>query len=160
VKNNIKPLAAFLVSVAILLVFALPIATTRAQTGTNSISLQVLDSLGGTTDPSPGTYTYDVGTQYTLTATPDQGFVFDHWVITGDIPGGAQALEDFDNPLTGNCGYGYTYQFQAVFTPENALSATPATIAVEYVAIIVVVLAVVCAVAAFAAFKAGKKRAK
>lgn len=39
----------------------------------------------GTTNPSPGTHTYDDGTQVTITASPASGWKFDHW--GGDVSG-------------------------------------------------------------------------
>ena len=39
----------------------------------------------GTTNPGPGTYTYDEGIQVTITATPASGWRFDHW--GGDASG-------------------------------------------------------------------------
>jgi len=39
----------------------------------------------GTTTPDSGTYTYDEGTQVTITATPASGWEFDHW--GGDASG-------------------------------------------------------------------------
>ncbi len=34
---------------------------------------------GGTTDPEPGTYTHEEGTEVTVEAIPDEGYVFDEW---------------------------------------------------------------------------------
>ncbi|HHE72671.1 MAG TPA: hypothetical protein ENL34_10375, partial [Chloroflexi bacterium] len=39
----------------------------------------------GSTDPSVGIHTYDEGTVVPLTATPDAGWMFDHW--NGDVTG-------------------------------------------------------------------------
>lgn len=44
----------------------------------------------GTTNPSPGTHTYDDGTQVTITASPDSGWKFDHW--DGDISGTSSTI--------------------------------------------------------------------
>ncbi len=49
---------------------------------------------GGITDPSPGAYTYDSGTQVSITATPESGYRFSGW--SGDVP---QGQED-NNPIT------------------------------------------------------------
>ncbi|MBA7623253.1 hypothetical protein ES703_30647 [subsurface metagenome] len=43
---------------------------------------------GGTTDPVPGSHTYDVGTEVSLTAIPDSDYRFTGW--TGDVPGGLE----------------------------------------------------------------------
>jgi len=54
-------------------------------------SLTITAGNGGTTDPSPGTYTYDEGTEVTITAIPDSGYEFSNW--SGDASGA-------DNPIT------------------------------------------------------------
>jgi hypothetical protein len=51
-------------------------------------------SVGGTTDPTPGTYSYDTGTDVAITATPDTHYDFSYW--SGDVPQGSEN----DNPLT------------------------------------------------------------
>jgi len=56
--------------------------------------LTILAGTGGTTDPSPGTYTYDAETEVSITAIPDTHYDFSHW--TGDVPQG----HENDNPLT------------------------------------------------------------
>jgi hypothetical protein len=48
---------------------------------------------GGTTDPSPGSYTYTAGTSVTVTATPSSGYTFNHWELDGANVGAA-------NPIT------------------------------------------------------------
>jgi hypothetical protein len=109
----------------------------------------VSDTVGGTTNPSPGIYTYPEGETITLIATPSEGFEFLYWVISGDyltthnqpplnIP--EQAFDDpnwvpdlpqpdrtgidsliaSENRLDILCGYGYTYEYEAVFTPISA----------------------------------------
>jgi hypothetical protein len=45
------------------------------------VSLTIGSSLGGTTDPTPGIYTYDKSSKVTLTATPGEGYSFSHWLI-------------------------------------------------------------------------------
>jgi hypothetical protein len=48
----------------------------------------VVASVGGTTDPQPGTYTYTYGDTITLTATPNTGYKFQYWIISGTyLPG-------------------------------------------------------------------------
>jgi len=49
---------------------------------------------GGTTNPSPATYTYPAGTEVSITATPDTNYRFSGW--TGDVPEG----HENDNPIT------------------------------------------------------------
>jgi len=49
----------------------------------------------GTTDPEPGTYMYDEGTEVTIEATPDEGWEFSHW--SGDE---GMDLLDAGGPVT------------------------------------------------------------
>ena len=106
----------------------------------------VIASTGGTSDPAPGTYTYNYGDTITLTATPDSGFKFLYWIICGtytpghnippinypenaytdpnwtpSFPPESTLTEDnlvtSTNPLSIKCGYGYTFAYQPVFTP-------------------------------------------
>ncbi len=57
-------------------------------------TLTLSSGTGGTTDPAPGTYTYDTGTEVSITATPDTNYRFSGW--TGDVPSG----HENDNPVT------------------------------------------------------------
>jgi len=105
---------------------------------------------GGTTSPVPGTYTYDRNDIIKIEAIPDSGYMFLHWVITGgytpghneppliipdpDVPqppprpptsGTYDSLVVLQNPLYVECGFGYTYEYMAVFiteTPETDLA--------------------------------------
>jgi hypothetical protein len=55
--------------------------------------LEISAGEGGTTDPPPGTYWYDQGTQVSVTAEPSGSNDFDHWIIDGEY-------ESDDNPIT------------------------------------------------------------
>jgi len=46
-------------------------------------SLTITAGTGGTTNPAPGTYYYASGSPVTVTAIPDTGYEFDHWVRNG-----------------------------------------------------------------------------
>jgi len=46
-------------------------------------NLTITTTTGGTTDPSPGTYTYWEGTIVSVTANPYTNYVFDHWELDG-----------------------------------------------------------------------------
>jgi hypothetical protein len=111
----------------------------------NDQVIKIVPSVGGTTSPAPGTYTYTSGQTATLSATPNSGFQFHYWIVTGSYAPGHEAqpqwipdvteqvpsvpqsiyLQTQDslvfstNPVTITCGYGYTYQYQAVFTPAG-----------------------------------------
>jgi uncharacterized repeat protein (TIGR02543 family) len=60
----------------------------------STCKLRIEVSSGGITEPSPGSYDYDCGTEVTVTAVPDSGYRFNGW--TGDFPLG----HENDNPLT------------------------------------------------------------
>jgi len=47
------------------------------------VSLSVSAMIGGMTDPASGDYTYAVDTSVTVTAIPDLGYNFDHWILDG-----------------------------------------------------------------------------
>jgi hypothetical protein len=98
---------------------------------------------GSVTSPASGTYTFDNGTAFTLTATANTGFAFHLWTAQGSYQEGHLARPNFipdvteqiptvpsnvylptqdslafaNNPVTITCGYGYTYTYQAVFDP-------------------------------------------
>jgi len=48
---------------------------------------------GGTTQPSPGSYSYDFGTQVSITAAPNSGYSFSQW--SGNVASGHER----DNPV-------------------------------------------------------------
>lgn len=54
-------------------------------------TLNILADYGGTTDPSPGSYRYEVGEVVTITAKADSGYKFGEW--SGDVTGK-------NNPIT------------------------------------------------------------
>jgi uncharacterized membrane protein len=56
-------------------------------------TLKIESTVGGTTDPSPGTYTYNKDSNVTVSARPDSGYKFDHWILDGVDVGS-------DNPYT------------------------------------------------------------
>lgn len=53
--------------------------------GIPEVTLTITRTLGGTTDPSPGSYPYLVETVVTVTAIPDTGYQFDHWELDGVV---------------------------------------------------------------------------
>jgi hypothetical protein len=86
------------------------IANVKAQTQATVI---ISESIGGTTDPEPGTYNYDDGTPVTLTATPDNtaGYSFSRWIISTDDSTDTET----DNPFTLNVTGSVTYNVAAQF---------------------------------------------
>jgi List-Bact-rpt repeat protein len=120
-KKNIQVFALILLTSALLIAAGSPnIASVKAQTqGT----LIVFDSPGGTTSPT-GTTTYPVGTNVTLIATPDTGFLFNYWEIVN--PQGSYNVAD--NPYTLTISSASTFSVQASFVPIVYLSpATPSS---------------------------------
>jgi uncharacterized repeat protein (TIGR02543 family) len=67
------------------------------------VTLTISTSTGGTTDPSPGDYTYDKGTEVTITATASSGYEFSEW--SGDASGTNNPITiimDGDKSITAN----------------------------------------------------------
>ena len=73
-----------------------------AETHTLTISV----SQGGTTNPAPGTYTYQTPTDVTVTAIPNANYQFDHWIYDNNDIGP-------QNPVTVHVGSSHT--LRAVF---------------------------------------------
>lgn len=79
----------------------------------SNASVTVLDSIGGTTDPAAGTYSYADGTSVTFTATETTGYAFQYWIVSTDAGANTAAVSSITIPVTG----GVSYSLQAVFTP-------------------------------------------
>jgi len=75
---------------------------------THTLIIYVLQ--GGTTNPAPGTYTYDNPTNVSVQATPNANYFFDHWVYDG-VAKGSQ------NPIT--VYVGSSHSLYAVFSLIN-----------------------------------------
>jgi hypothetical protein len=130
----------------------------------------VLPSAGGTTSPAQGTYALADATAMTLTATPTSGWQFAYWTICGESTNHGGAPVDWTpdaNPYNVNHGYGYTYYYQAVFTPVGSNVPTPtpgatnppvvAGLSMETLIIIGLVVVIVILLVAFAVFMMRKK---
>jgi hypothetical protein len=119
----------------------------NAQTDVANVIIQ--PAIGGTTNPAAGNYTYPNGTNIIITATPNAGYKFSYWVVSGDLTPGHEGIPDYyyvqndtgtypivptftgldslvfsDNPANVTCGYGYTFSYQPVFELVDA-SALP-----------------------------------
>lgn len=55
-------------------------------------TLTITATVGGTTDPAPGSYTYATGTVVNVTAIPDAGYYFDHWDLDGVNVGATNSI--------------------------------------------------------------------
>ena len=94
-----------------LIVFAaLNVTVINAQ---SQATVNVLASIGGTTEPSGSANTYPDGTQVTFTATPDAAYQFVNWIISTDAGANIATANPVTIPVTG----GTTYDVQAVFAP-------------------------------------------
>jgi PKD repeat protein len=83
--------------------------------------LKIETTTGGTTNPTPGTYTYAAGTQVQVTANPSAGYVFDHWELNGTNVGTATTYT-----VTMNANYVLKAFFKAAPTPPS-VSISPMT---------------------------------
>jgi len=75
-------------------------------------TLTITATVGGTTDPTPGTYTYTAETTVEVTAISDAGYSFDHWVLDGSPSGSA-------NPT--NILMNSDHNLEAVFAETHTL---------------------------------------
>lgn len=104
----------------------------------------VKEGPGGTTDPAPGTYTFAEGSSITLTATANDGYDFQYWTVSGTGSSGHPDVI-LDNPLSPECGIGYTYNYQPVFAPAGAIT-TSGGVPSEYLYAIIIVLVVIAVI--------------
>jgi hypothetical protein len=120
----------------------------------------ILTSAGGTTDPVPGVYNLANATVMTVKAIPDSGWKFLHWVISGGPMTGHSGYPftatPTENPYTVGHGYGFRYNYQAVFVPVESTQPPPTTgggggVSTETVIIIAAVVIVVVILVAIGA---------
>jgi hypothetical protein len=78
-------------------------------------TLTITSTAGGTTDPTPGTYTYPAGTTVEVTAIPDAGYRFDHWMLDGSPVGSVNPIS-----FTMDCDV----NLEAVFAETHTLMIT------------------------------------
>ncbi len=105
-------------------IFALTLLISLLATAAVSVTVQaqsqgtvtIMDSIGGTTDPAPGTYNYNAGTNVDFTATADATSAFQYWIVST-----SSGSSTVTNPtLTLPIAAGTTYTLQAVFAPIQA----------------------------------------
>lgn len=111
-KKSFHCLALILLTATLLLIALNPIMSVKGQ---GQATVTVLTSIGGSTDPVPGTTTYADGSQVVLTATAGDGFAFQYWVIA--TASGPTVV--YDNPHTLTVSAGTTYAVQAQFQVLN-----------------------------------------
>ena len=75
-------------------------------------TLTISATIGGSTDPAPGAYTYSGGTTVAVNALPSSGYRFDHWVFDSSPTGSV-------NPI--NILMNSSHTLQAVFAETHTL---------------------------------------
>jgi hypothetical protein len=141
------------------IIFMGPINVTL-NTSTDAIVV-VVGGVGGTVSPAPGTYALANATSLNLTATPDSGWTFNHWVIAGTpLSHGAYAFTDTptNTPYNVNHGYGNTYSYQPVFSPIST-STSPTPKVNEFSTASAIIIAAILVIVAFGTY-AYTRRAK
>jgi len=100
---------------------ALHTATAHYTPQVATYRLKIETTTGGTTNPTPGTYTYAAGTQVQVTAIPSNGYIFDHWELNGTNVGTTTTYT-----VTVNANYVLKAFFKAAPTPPT-VSISPMT---------------------------------
>ncbi len=131
------------------------------------VTLTILHAVGGATDPPEGTYYFPDISNLKITAIPDEGWKFDHWVISGtDTSGHGGApftLTPTDNPYTIGHGTGYTFSYQPVFISTSSSGGgggTTGGLSTTTIAIIAAVVIIVAIVAAVGGYYYAKSRSQ
>ncbi|MGQ9545353.1 MAG: InlB B-repeat-containing protein, partial [Candidatus Bathycorpusculaceae bacterium] len=83
-------------------------------------TLKIETTTGGTTNPAPGTYTYNAGSVVSVTAIPSSGYVFDHWELNGSNVGSANPYA-----VTMNNNYVLKAFFTSAPAPPLSVSISP-----------------------------------
>jgi hypothetical protein len=122
-------------------------APTTALPATSNAIVTLLNSLGGNTNPRPGTYYYLNGSTVNIQATPDSGYDFQYWVAVGQ-DGNPTTINE--NPMNINCGYGSAYSYQAMFVPTVSAKSSGG-IPSGYLYATIVILAVIAVIGVVAA---------
>lgn len=106
-----------------------------------------------------GIYAFVNATVFNITAIPNSGWKFDHWVISGGpLTGhGGYSFTDTptDNPYNVNHGYGYTYDYHPVFSPTSSTSPTP-TVS-EFSTSTAIIIAAILVIVAFGTYAYTKR---
>jgi hypothetical protein len=87
-KQKIAASILVLATMLLLVTFNLSGNLVKAQTSADSVTVIIPPSIGGTTNPAAGTYTYTTNDTQTLTAIPDSGYVFQYFIVSGDYTSG------------------------------------------------------------------------
>jgi len=120
ISSKMMRIAVFTFLTVLLVMGVAPSVSTVKAQGTATVN--ILESLGGTSTPAPGTSTYADGTAVSLTATPDTGYVFGYWEISSS----AGVNLTTDNPATLTVSDSLDYTVQPMFIPYNEPAFVPA----------------------------------
>jgi len=94
--------------------------------------LTVSAGAGGTTEPPPGTYTYPAGTTVEVTAIPDAGYRFDHWILDGSSAGSVNPISfAMDRDLNLEAVFAETHTLIITVTEGGTTDPSPGTYTYE-----------------------------
>jgi hypothetical protein len=124
----------FKVFALILLISALFLPAISSVKAQGQDTVNILPSVGGTTDPTDGTYNYNDGIDITLTATPAVGYEFVSWTVSSTSATNTAT----DNPFTFTVTDS-SYSIQAIFNPISFIA--PASVSSPNNAIVVILAA-------------------
>ncbi len=134
--------------------------TPVATSGTSTID--VLTSLGGTTNPSSGSYTnYTIGTADDFVATPGTGFTFLYWMVSAAAGSCISTTSTIDYNVSAS-----TCALQAYFIPTGSsvtlpsTSPTPTTTVNEFSSATAIIASVMLVAVAFGTYTYTKKAKK
>jgi len=71
-------------------------------------TLSISATSGGTTDPAPGTHTYEYDTSQTVTASPNYYYHFDYWILDGATVYGSSITVTMDSNHTLTAYFAYS----------------------------------------------------
>ena len=98
----------------------------------HDLTMAVSPSGGGTTTPAVGAHTYAEGTVVNISATPNPGYVFDHW--TGGVanPNSASTTVTVDADKTVTANFVVAHDLTMAVSPSGGGTTTPAVGAHTY----------------------------
>ena len=97
------------------------VATAHYTAITSQYTLTIVTTTGGTTDPPPGSYTYDEGTIVSVTAIPEENYKFDHWELNGTFYSDQSTVEvTMDNNYELKAFFEYLPSLSVSISPPSA----------------------------------------
>ena len=87
-------------------------------------TVNVLASVGGSTDPAAGTTTYADGTSVTFTTTADTGYIFQFWIFSTDAGSNTATDPSVTIPVSGGVTYNVQAVFQRIQIPPSGVAVT------------------------------------